>query len=208
MSFWEAVTWETARASGIVAYILFTLSVAVGLALTQHWQSSQWPRLINAEMHNFFALVGTVFVGIHILAIAIDPYTHFGLAEILLPFVSTYRPIWMGLGITALYLGLAILLTTWLRPVIGYAWWRRLHVFTFVGYALVTVHGIGTGADTSTLWATLLYLWSIGFIGVLMLMRFLIPATPRGKTYPVAAALTGMALVIIAFWAFTGPMQP
>ena len=65
-----------------------------------------------------------------------------------LPFVSHYRPLWMTFGIVALYLDLAIALSTWLRPYIGYTWWRRLHVFTLLAFALVAVHGVTTDSDT------------------------------------------------------------
>jgi len=44
------------------------------------------------------------------------------------------------------------LISTWLRPRIAYTWWRRLHVLTLAIYALVTIHGIGTGSDTRTWW--------------------------------------------------------
>ncbi len=208
MSFWQAVTWETARASGLVAYLLFTGSVAVGLALTQHWQSARWPRLINAEMHNFLALAGLVFTALHVLAVAVDPFTHFGLGAVLLPFVSTYRPLWMGLGTTGLYLGLAILVSTWLRPRIGYTWWRRIHVLTLVGYALVTLHGLGTGSDTRTWYGLLIYGGSVTLIGVLLLNRLLVPATERGKSHPVVAAFAGLGLLALALWALLGPLQP
>src|SRR2546421_9921533 len=123
---WQAVTWDVARAGGFTAYILLMLSVAIGLALTMHLQSpSFWPRILNSELHNFVTLLALVFTSIHVLAVIVDPFTRFGLKEVFIPFVSHYRPVWMALGIVALYLGLAIGLSTWLRPIIGYNWWRR-----------------------------------------------------------------------------------
>jgi DMSO/TMAO reductase YedYZ heme-binding membrane subunit len=59
----------------------------------------------------------------------------------------------MALGIVALYLGLAIGLSTWIRPRIGYKWWRRLHVLTLGIFVLATIHGLGTGSDTQSAWA-------------------------------------------------------
>ncbi|MBA3823584.1 MAG: ferric reductase-like transmembrane domain-containing protein [Ktedonobacterales bacterium] len=207
MSFWQAVTWETARASGMVAYLLITLSVAVGLALTQQIQSARWPRMLNTEMHNFLALVGLVFIGVHVVAVLVDPFTHFGISAVLVPFISTYRPVWMGLGIVSLYLGFAILISTWLRPRIGYAWWRRIHVLTLLGYIGVTLHGIGSGTDTRTWWAALIYVASVAGIGALLIMRLLIPATARAKRHPVIAGLVGLGIAALAVWAIAGPAQ-
>lgn len=151
---WESVTWNVARAGGFTAYILLALAVIAGLALSTQIQSpARWPRLLNNELHNFLTLLGTIFLGIHLLAVWIDPFTSFGWNEVLIPLASHYRSVWMALGIVALYLGLAIGLSTLIRPRIGYKWWRRLHILTLGIFALATLHGLGTGSDTQTAWA-------------------------------------------------------
>jgi len=169
---WESVTWDVARAGGFTAYALLTLAVIVGLALSTQIQSpKRWPRLINSELHNFLTLLGTIFLGVHILAVIVDPFTHFGLNEILIPLASHYRPEWMALGIVGLYLGIAIGISTLLRKHIGYAWWRKLHILTLAIFALATIHGIGTGSDTSTPWALGIYIASSVLVGTLLCKR-------------------------------------
>ncbi len=169
---WQNVTWDVARAGGFTAYILLALAVIVGLALSTQIQSpSRWPRLLNSELHNFLTLLSTIFLVVHVLAVWIDPFTHFGLNEILIPLASSYRPVWMALGIVGLYLGIAIGISTWLRPRIGYKWWRRLHVLTLGIFALATIHGIGTGSDTQTPWALGIYLASSILVGSLLWRR-------------------------------------
>jgi predicted ferric reductase len=169
---WETVTWDVARAGGFTAYILLTLAVVVGLALSTQLQSpSRWPRLINSELHNFLTLLSTIFLGVHVLAVVVDPFTHFGLNEILIPLASHYRPEWMALGIVGLYLGIAIGISTLLRKRIGYKWWRRLHVLTLGIFALATIHGLGTGSDTQTWWALGIYLVSLVLVGALFCRR-------------------------------------
>lgn len=178
---WEAVTWDIARAGGFTAYILLALSVIVGLALSTKLQSpSRWPRLINSELHNFLTLLSTIFLGVHVLAVWVDPFTHFGWNEILIPFASYYRPIWMAFGIVALYLGITIGISTLLRKRIGYIWWRRLHVITLVIFLLTTVHGLFTGSDTQTWWGLSIYLVSIVVVGLLFCRR-VFPAKDKRK---------------------------
>ena len=209
MSIWQTVTWNVARTGGFTAYILLTLAVAVGLALTMQLQSpSYWPRLINSELHNFLTLLSVVFVGVHILAVWIDPFTRFGWNEVFIPFVSHYRATWMALGILALYLGIAIGISTWLRPLIGYAWWRRLHVLTLGVYGLVTVHGIATGSDTQTWWGLVIYGGSIALIGGLLCWRLLVPVNNRGRAHPVMASLVGLAILAGLIFTVAGPLQP
>ena len=183
MSIWQAVTWDVARAGGLTAYVLLTLAVIAGLALSAQIQSpSRWPRLLNSEMHNWMTLLSTVFLVIHVLAVWIDPFTHFGWNEILIPFASSYRTIWVALGIVALYLGLAIGLSTWLRPLIRYAWWRRLHVLTLGIYLLATLHGIGAGSDTQTWWGLGIYLVSIVTVGSFFWQRLLFTESQRRRS--------------------------
>ena len=171
-SLWSTVTWDVARAGGWTAYLLLTAAVVVGLLLSTQVQSAKrWPRLINSELHNFLSLLSTIFLGIHILAVWIDPYTKFGWRDILIPFVSTYHPFWMAMGIVALYSGIAIGISTLLRPYIGYAWWRKLHVLTLGIFIIAMVHGIGTGSDTQTWWAFGLYAFSGVLVGSLLWHR-------------------------------------
>jgi predicted ferric reductase len=189
MTLWEAVTWDVARAGGFTAYILLGLAVALGLALSMKLQSpSKWPRIINNELHNFLTLLALVFTTVHVLAVWIDPYTHFGWNEVFIPFLTHYRTIWMSLGIVALYLGIAIGISTWIRPFIGYAWWRRLHYLTLALYVLVTFHGILTGSDTSEGWGIGIYVGSIVVIGLLLTRRIILAVQARDQKRQAAVA--------------------
>jgi predicted ferric reductase len=183
---WQTITWDVARAGGFTAYILLTLAVAVGLALSTQLQSPQrWPRLLNSELHNFLTLLSTIFVGIHVLAVWIDPFTRFSWSDVFIPFVSSYRTVWMAFGIVSLYLGIAIGISTWLRPRIGYTWWRRLHVLTLAVYALATIHLIGTGTDAQTWWGIAIYAFSGLLVGSLLVWRLI---TTKGKRKPTPVA--------------------
>jgi predicted ferric reductase len=186
MGLWRTVTWDVARAGGLTTYVLLTASVLVGLALSLQFQSPRWPRLINNALHNYLTLLGGVFLGVHILAVAVDPFTRFGLNALLIPFASHYRPTGLALGIVGLYLALAIGLSTWLRPRIGYQLWRKLHVLTLAVYAFATVHGIMAGTDTRSWWAVAMYGVSVVMVGALVAVRF--GATSESKARPLANA--------------------
>jgi predicted ferric reductase len=90
----------------------------------------------------------------------------------------------MALGIVALYLGIAIGISTWLRPRIGYTWWRRLHILTLGVYALATAHWIGTGSDTQTWWALAIYVISGVLVGSLLCWRLMTATSKRKKHTP------------------------
>jgi len=208
MNIWQMVTWDVARAGGFTAFGLLTLSVAIGLALTLHIQSPRWPRIINSELHNFLTLLALVFTGVHVLAVWVDPFTHFGLNEMLIPLASHYRPLWMALGIIALYIGIAIGLSTWLRPYIGYKLWRSLHVLTLLLFALVVIHGITMGSDTRTGWGAAIYAFSVLLVGTLFIVRLLKPATKQNRAHPVLAVIVIVVIAIATFLCMLGPFQP
>ncbi|MGZ3618572.1 MAG: hypothetical protein ACXVAV_16445, partial [Ktedonobacteraceae bacterium] len=128
--------------------------------------------------------------------------------EVFIPFVSHYRPLWMALGIIAFYIGLAIGLSTWLRPHIGYKWWRRLHVLTLLLYALVVVHGIGTGSDTRTWWGAAIYACSVLLVGMVLWQRLEKPANAQSSAHPVLAVASVATIAMVAFWTLLGPLQP
>jgi Ferric reductase like transmembrane component len=201
----NSLTWEVARAGGFVAYGLVTLSVIAGLALGLRVTSRRWPRFVTNEVHRFLTLTALVFVGLHVLAVGIDPFTHFGPTDVLVPFGSWYRTVWMGLGVVAFYLALAVWISTLMRRRIGFRWWKRLHFAAFAVYAAATLHGLATGTDTRTAWGTSIYAVSLLAVGGLSIYRAMgaRTQTPRPLAAACAAAVLGSALV----WAVAGPLQ-
>jgi predicted ferric reductase len=167
------VIWYTARAGGFTALLLLTLSMAIGMALGLRLHSPRWPRYVTTELHRFVTLTALVFVGIHSAAIAADPYMHFRLVDVLVPFAGSYRPLGMALGITASYLLLALWISSLLQRQIGWRSWRTLHYAAFAAYAFSVVHTILVGSDASSEWARWSVLASVAVVGGLAGLRFL-----------------------------------
>lgn len=206
MTTWSAITWDTARAGGFAAYLLLTAAVAVGLVLRNRWQTARWPRLITNELHGYLSLLALVFIAVHVVAVLVDPFTRFGFAEVFVPFASHYRPIWMGLGIVALYLLLAVWVSSRLRARIGFRMWRAIHALAYGVYLAATVHGLGTGSDTRTAWAPAIYAFSILLVGGLTARRLLVPVSASQTPRPVLAALGAAVVVSVAIWSSVGPL--
>lgn len=208
MTGWNAVTWDTARAGGLISYVLLTTAVALGLVLRNRWQSTRWPRLVTNDLHGYVSLLALVFIAVHVVAVAIDPFTHFGLTAVLLPFASHYRPVWMSLGIVALYLLLAVWVSSRLRRRIGHRLWRQIHVLAFAVYGAATLHGLGTGSDTRTIWAGALYAASVALVGSLLAVRLLAPAGRDARRRPLVASAAAVVVLVAAAWSLGGPFAP
>jgi DMSO/TMAO reductase YedYZ heme-binding membrane subunit len=208
MSAWQALTWDIARAGGFTAYLLVTASVVLGLVLSMRWQARWWPRLVSYELHIWITILSFVFLVIHMLASWLDPFTRFGLNELLLPFASHYRPLWMAFGIVAAYLALAVTLSLFIRQRIGYLWWRRLHQLSFAVWALAIIHGLATGSDTRTPWGIEIYMVSAVVVCALLCARLMQSVGPGERAHPLWAGAVAGALAVAIIWAATGPLRP
>ena len=200
------LAWEFARATGFVAYLLLLVSVALGLVLSLQWRSVRWPRFISTELHEFLTLLALLVIGAHTFAIAIDPFMRFTTAELIIPFASHYRPVWMAWGILASYLIIAIWLSKRLRTKVGYGWWHRFHYLTFGAYGLATLHGLGMGSDTRTNWAGLIYAAGFLLVTSLLAARLLTPPPPQ-RSHPWLALLAGVVALWALHWAVAGPLR-
>jgi predicted ferric reductase len=77
--------------------------------------------------------------------------------QILIPFLSPYRPFWVGLGVIAFYITLLVTVTFYLRSKIGMKTFRSLHVLSLLGYLGVTFHGLFAGTDAPLIAMQLMY---------------------------------------------------
>jgi sulfoxide reductase heme-binding subunit YedZ len=144
--------WLASRASGVVALVLVTISVGIGLTMSAKLMRRRrlGPKLM--AIHEQTALAGMIAIGVHGVTLLGDPWLHPGVAGISVPFVMGYRTLFTGLGILAGWLAALLGLSFYFRRRIGAALWRKTHRATVVVYALGLVHTIGAGTDARTPW--------------------------------------------------------
>jgi DMSO/TMAO reductase YedYZ heme-binding membrane subunit len=140
--------WYTARSAGIVSWALLTLSVLWGLALsTKVFGKRPRPNWL-LDLHRFLGGTAVVFVVIHVV---LDTFVHFGIADVLVPFASSWKPTAVAWGIVGFYLLLAIEITSLLRSRISKRAWRMTHYLSFPLFVLATIHALTAGTDRNTL---------------------------------------------------------
>ena len=159
------VDWYAARAAGIVAYLLLSATVVLGISMAGKKKLHRWPRFAIEDVHRFGGILVGTFVVIHIATIAIDSWLPFSIASIIVPFTSAYKPLWVGLGIVAAELLLALAVTNRLRNSrVSYRFWRRAHYLNFAVWGGATLHSLGSGTDRSTPWLIALEAASIALV--------------------------------------------
>jgi sulfoxide reductase heme-binding subunit YedZ len=143
--------WLAARSAGLVAYGLVGATTLLGL-LQSTRSFSPKQRMALRPLHEALAVMSLLAVVLHAVLILADPWLRPGLAGILIPFASPYRPLAVALGVVGFYLSLLIGPTYYLRQRLGAKRWRAVHAFAPATYALVTLHVILAGSDASTVW--------------------------------------------------------
>ena len=144
--------WLASRSSGIVALLLVTVSVGIGLTMASKVvrKRGMGPKL--AAVHEQTALAGLVAIAVHGITLLGDSWLHAGPKQILVPFALSYRPVFTGLGIIAGYLAAILGLSFYARRRIGPKLWRKAHRATVLVWALGMVHALGAGTDAGSLW--------------------------------------------------------
>ena len=200
--------WYAARAGGVVAYVLITAVVLLGLQMSSRRKLPLWPRIAIEDVHRFVAFAAGAFVVIHIVAIAIDSYLPFSIQSLVVPFIAKYRPAWVGIGIVAAELMLAVAIANRLRGrVLSYAAWRKTHYATFAVWGGATVHGIGSGTDRSSVWLIALIVVSAGAVAAMTAWRIVQPRIRSGADLGFVPAVAGAALAAGVLVLALGPFK-
>jgi sulfoxide reductase heme-binding subunit YedZ len=143
--------WLASRAAGIVAMLLVSVSVGLGLASAARLVPPRARRALIA-VHEQTALTALGAIAAHALLLLPDRWLHPGAAGIAIPLASAYRPFAVALGVVAAYLAALLGLSFYARRRIGPRLWRKLHVGTLGVYALSLAHTLTAGTDAGTKW--------------------------------------------------------
>jgi DMSO/TMAO reductase YedYZ heme-binding membrane subunit len=153
----DPTLWYLTRGAAATAYLLLAVVVALGISLGVRAFDGVLRGWRVLDLHQVLTLVMFAFVGLHLVTLALDPYKPYTVAQLFWPFTQAYRPLPAALGVLALYLLVAVTLSSYLRRGIGNRVWLALHLTSYAAFALLTLHGILAGTDTTTPWMLAIY---------------------------------------------------
>ncbi|GAA2003555.1 ferric reductase-like transmembrane domain-containing protein [Catenulispora subtropica] len=203
-----APLWYATRATGVIALILLTASVVLGIVVQVRAASDRWPRLVTLGVHRNLSLLVLAFLALHIGTAVVDSYAPVGWLSLVVPFASSYRPLWLGLGTVAFDLLLAVTITSLLRRRISVRVWRAVHWAAYACWPAAVVHGLGTGSDPRqpvVLGLTIVCVAAVLGAGV---WRLAVGWPDHARTRLVAAATGAVVVLAAGAWAVTGPLRP
>jgi sulfoxide reductase heme-binding subunit YedZ len=174
--------WIASRASGLLALVLVTISVGIGLMMAG--KVMRRPGLSRKLMaiHEHTALAGIIAIAVHGITLLGDPWLNPGIGGITVPFAMGFRPLFTGLGIVGGYLAALLGLSFYFRRRIGAKLWRKAHRATVVVYLLGLVHAFGAGTDASTVWFRWWVLMTAPVIGGLFVYRVFAGGAKRARS--------------------------
>jgi methionine sulfoxide reductase heme-binding subunit len=198
--------WYIDRSAGEVTILL--MSAVVILGIMRSAIPAAWPFVVEG-IHRRLALLAIAFGGLHVVASLLDPYANLGPLDALVPFISSYRATWLGLGVVSAYIYLAVALSSWPVRRLGRTWWRWLHRTTYLAWAVAMVHTLGTGTDARNNVFLVLNIAAVaGVLTAFLGYRIYDEAQPVTPARALAGIAGLAAVALIAFWAFNGPLQP
>jgi predicted ferric reductase len=185
--------WYTSRATGVVSLILLSAVMIIGMLVNRQGRLPGLPRFAVLGLHRNLSLLAVAFVAVHVLTAVTDSFVSISLAAIVIPFISSYEPLWLGLGAVSLDLMAAVIVTSLLRRHIGRRVWRAVHWLAYASWPVALAHSIGSSGDLRagpllalTAACTLAVAGAVGWRAICT-----IRTAPRARR--VAAVLSGQA---------------
>ena len=144
--------WYLGRGTGVLALVMLTVTMVLGITTRSGRPALGVSRFGVADLHKAASLTGAGLVLLHVGTLLFDPFAQLRLVDVVLPFLGSYRPIWLGLGTLALDVLLVLVGTSLLRHRIGPRAFKAVHWFAYAMWPLAFVHGLMTGTDAGSLW--------------------------------------------------------
>ena len=93
-----------------------------------------------------------MFLSVHVGTTVIDTYVSIPVAATFVPFISSYKTFWLGLGAIAADLLVVLVATSLVRSRLGHRFWRLVHWAAYACWPIALAHGLGIGTDRKTVW--------------------------------------------------------
>jgi len=142
--------WVASRAAGIAALILSSVSVCAGVLMGTRLRARRGAELRVA--HEALSLATLAAIAVHGLMLLGDGFLRPSLADVLVPFASSYETAWTSAGIVSFWALTLLGPSYYLRGKIGVRRWKHLHRFAAAAWVLGLAHSLGEGTDAGQAW--------------------------------------------------------
>ena len=178
----DRLPWYATRLLGLLAYLAVSASVTYGLLLSTGILDAVAQRTVSFTLHQDLSAIGLGLALVHAAMLTLDRSVPYTVAEVFLPLIGPYRPVWVAMGQLALLITVVVVASFSLRKRMGQKRWRTLHYVSFLAFVAATAHGLMAGTDTAATWALWGYLLATALVVFLTAYRIVLAvATRRGS---------------------------
>jgi sulfoxide reductase heme-binding subunit YedZ len=158
-------------------------------------------------MHRNLSLLGMCLLAAHIITTVLDPFAHISVRDVIIPVGAAYRPIWLGLGVAAMWVLIGVVASSLLRDRIGPRPWRVIHWAAYASWPLAVIHGLGTGSDAQAQWLIAVATSCVAAVVFALVFR-LRQGSPATRPIRAGAGIVVAAILVAScVWALMGPFQ-
>ncbi len=199
--------WYATRGLGAATLIVLTCTVVLGIVTATRWIGQSTPGFVAADLHRNLSLLALLLLTAHIVTTVLDPFAHISVRDVIIPFGATYRPVWLGLGVAAMEVMVAVAATSLLRGRVGARAWRLIHWAAYASWPLAVIHGLGTGSDARAPWLIGVVVSCVAAV-LFALVQRIREGQPATLFIRAPAALAVVVVLTLGTgWAFNGPLQ-
>jgi predicted ferric reductase len=171
--------WFIARITGLTAFAVLSLSVLSGEALRTSVLDFVAKNRAVRKLHDFTTPLWLPLVLAHIIALLFDKTARIAPVNVVVPFVTDYGQLPIGLGTLAFDIVMVVTVTSWLRSRMNNTVWMWIHRTSYIAFVAIFFHAALSGTDfdaplvSALAWSTAA---GLGILGVSRIIWGRLPA--------------------------------
>jgi methionine sulfoxide reductase heme-binding subunit len=193
--------WTLVRVSGTVDLVLLTMSIALGITVIGEGPVRGAPRFVVRHLHRDTSLIALALLAAHIIAAVL--LVHLDIVPTVVPFASSVRRVYLGLGVLAADLMAVVVVTSAIRHRLRVRRWRFVHLTAYAAWVGAVVHGAAPGTDRAIPWVAAVNICCVAVVLALVTARFARMHQHRPARLLAAGAVSALVLVAFVAWVRT-----
>jgi predicted ferric reductase len=139
--------WFIARITGLTAFAVLSLSVLSGEALRTSVLDFLAKNRAVRKLHDFTTPLWLPLVFAHVIALLFDKTARIQPINVVVPFLTDYGELPIGLGTIAFDIVMVVAITSWLRSKMNNTLWTWIHRTSYIGFVALFFHAALSGTD-------------------------------------------------------------
>lgn len=139
--------WFIARITGLTAFAVLSLSVLSGEALRTSVLDFLAKNRAVRRLHDFTTPLWLPLVFAHVIALVLDKTARIQPVNVVVPFLTDYGAIPIGLGTLAFDIIMVVTITSWLRSRMNNTVWMWIHRTSYIAFVAIFFHAALSGTD-------------------------------------------------------------